>query len=247
MKLLQTFATFWKFNLLMITTCKLYFLIESFEKCTRSAAEGCCWRKMEKDERRRRWWFFVGKTQIEGKLLGWEESSSSKAQKILYIFAVNATLSNKKEGDLNYFNFKSWKLSFHLQKEVLFSQLDLFSFFPNHICWRSIYLLKWKEKVSFEIVTIMCNTICQWYIIMHYSSRRSSFFVIYYEFDGVLDNLKFMHFLSSTTAHNLNWVEYENKLVINHQTFNLTFKTCCVNPNMSGLELILNISWTYRC
>ena len=140
---LQTFATFWKFNLLMITTCKLYFLIESFEKCTRSAAEGCCWRKMEKDERRRRW-FFVGKTQIEGKLLGWEESSSSKAQKILYIFAVNATLSNKKEGDLNYFNFKSWKLSFHLQKEVLFSQLDLFSFFP--IIFVEDPFIFWNEK-----------------------------------------------------------------------------------------------------
>ena len=128
---------------LMITTCKLYFLIESFEKCIRSAAEGCCWRKMEKDERR--WWFFVGKTQIEGKLLRWEESSSSsKAQKILYIFAVNATLSNKKEGDLNYFNFKSWKLSFHLQKEVLFSQLDLFSFFP--IIFVEDPFIFWNEK-----------------------------------------------------------------------------------------------------
>ena len=55
----------------------------------------------------------------------WEKSGIEveAAQKILYIFAVNATLSKKKrEGDLNYFNFKSWKLSFHLSKKFSFTR-----------------------------------------------------------------------------------------------------------------------------
>ena len=194
----------------MITTCKLYFLIESFEKCTRSAAEGCCWRKMEKDERRRRWWFFVGKLKSKASSSDERRAAAAKLKKF-YTFLLSTQLYQIKRRETSTISIsKVGNWVFISKKKFFFFTTRFVFFFPNHICWRPIYLFKRKEKVSFEIVTIMCNTICQWYIIMHYSSRRSSFFVIYYEFDGVLDNLKFMHFLSSTTVHNLNWVEYVN-------------------------------------
>ena len=84
--------------------------------------------KMKNDD------FFVGKK--------WNRSRSSSKNSIHFCCQRNSI--KKREGDLNYFNFKSWKLSFHLQKEVLFSQLDLFSFFP--IIFVEDPFIFWNEK-----------------------------------------------------------------------------------------------------
>ena len=69
--------------------------------------------KMKNDD------FFVGKK--------WNRSRSSSKNSIHFCCQRNSI--KKREGDLNYFNFKSWKLSFHLSKK--FSLLDLLQIFEE--------------------------------------------------------------------------------------------------------------------
>ena len=90
--------------------------------------------KMKNDD------FFVGKK--------WNRSRSSSKNSIHFCCQRNSI--KKREGDLNYFNFKSWKLSFHLSKKFSFTR------FASNI-WRRLSSIRFskKEKKIIEHYTLM--------------------------------------------------------------------------------------------
>ena len=79
--------------------------------------------KMKNDD------FFVGKK--------WNRSRSSSKNSIHFCCQRNSI--KKREGDLNYFNFKSWKLSFHLSKKFSFTR------FASNI-WRRLSSIRFSKK-----------------------------------------------------------------------------------------------------
>ena len=116
-----------KFFLSKSKSCKIALTTVNAVQASRQSSKGSSIRegkeKMKNDD------FFVGKK--------WNRSRSSSKNSIHFCCQRNSI--KKREGDLNYFNFKSWKLSFHLSKKFSFTR------FASNI-WRRLSSIRFSKK-----------------------------------------------------------------------------------------------------